>query len=308
MLAQQNQASPLDFFKNNLPRKAYSCDDYSDNKVRYINEALKKQHLQYNEFNATKWLIYDIDRATCPDEIREDKLAPEPTLFVSNPSNRHAHLFYLLKTPVHQNASSSPKAIRFAAAVDCGMAHTLDSDRGYAGLLAKNASHQKWEVLPTVASSYDLHELAEYVDTSLIDQLSNNPAEYGLGRNCIAFDSLRKWAYKAIRQGYPEHEQWTRACEQRALMINNQLSSPLDRAEIMHIAKSVAKFTARNFSKQGFSEWQSTQGKKGGIAKGKAYDNKRTQARLLRARGLSIRAIAEELQCSKTSVQKWCTK
>lgn len=299
----------LDLFSNHLPDKTRCCDDFDvDNKVRYLEKAIKKRYLQPNDFNSRQWLVYDIDRATCPDEIREDRLAPEPTIFVSNPKNRHAHLFYLLKTPVHQNANSSQKAIQFASAVDCGLAMKLDADLGYAGLLAKNALHQQWQVLHTVPQAYELNELAECVDTTLLNQLAKKPLEYGLGRNCIMFDDLRSWSYKAIRQGYPAFEQWCNAVLQRAEMINARFEQPLPFNELKHIAKSVAKWTNQHFSAQGFSQWQSTQGKKGGIAKGKAYEDKRTQARLLRAKGLSIRAIAEELQCSKTSVQKWCTK
>lgn len=296
----------LELFNSHLPTKTRCCDDFDvDSKVRYIEKAIKKRYLQPNDFNSRQWLVYDVDRPTCPYEIRHDRLAPEPTIFVSNPKNRHAHLFYLLKTPVHQNANSSQKAIQFASAVDCGLAMKLDADLGYAGLLAKNALHCDWEVLHTVPQAYELHELAESVDTTLLNKLAKKPLEYGLGRNCILFDDLRQWSYKAIRQGFPAFEQWLAAVEQRAAMINLQFEQPLPHNELKHIAKSVAKWTNTNFSAQGFRQWQSNNGKRSGIARAKLNEDKRTQARLLRQKGLTIQAIADDLSVNKSSVSRW---
>lgn len=301
----------LDLFTNHLPAKARSCDNFDvDNKVRYLAQALKKRYIQPNDFNSRQWLVYDIDRPTHPDEIRHDCLAPEPTIFVSNPKNRHAHLFYLLNTPVHQNADSSQRALRFAAAVDCGMALKLDADMAYAGLLAKNAAHEHWEVLHTVPQAYELNELAGYVDTNILQSSAANLPAYGLHRNYTIFEGLRKWAYKAIRQGYPAFEQWDRAVLTRALALNMAMHKrdipSLPEQEIEHIAKSVAKFTHRNFSQAGFSQWQAAQGAKGGVAKGKAYGDKRIKARLLRLQGNTYQSIADQIGASKRSIITWC--
>lgn len=300
----------LDLFTNHLPIKARSCDDFDvDNKVRYLAQALTKRYIQPNDFNSRQWLVYDIDRPTHPDEIRHDCLAPEPTVFVSNPKNRHAHLFYLLKTPVHQNADSSQRALRFAAAVDCGMALKLDADMAYAGLLAKNAAHAHWEILHTVPQAYELNELAGYVDTSILQSSAANLPEYGLHRNYTIFEGLRQWAYKAIRQGYPAFEQWHRAVLTRALALNvamHQRDVPsLPEREIEHIAKSVAKFTHSNFSQAGFSEWQAVQGSKGGKAKGKAYEDQRLKATLMLKQGLKKKKIAELLGVHANTITNW---
>lgn len=296
----------LELFNSHLPTKTRCCDDFDvDNKVRYIEKAIKKRYLQPNDFNSRQWLVYDIDRPTDPYEIRHDRLAPEPTIFVSNPKNRHAHLFYLLKTPVHQNANSSQKAIQFASAVDCGLAMKLDADLGYAGLLAKNALHRDWEVLYTVPTAYELHELAECVDTTLLNSLAKKPLEYGLGRNCIMFDDLRQWSYKAIRQGYPVFEQWYNAVLQRAEMINARFEQPLAFNELKHIAKSVAKWTNQHFSAQGFIDWQSNNGKLSGIARLKQSEDKRTQAFEMLANGYKKKDIASVLGVHANTITNW---
>ncbi|MGK3296044.1 hypothetical protein ACSLNR_30290, partial [Escherichia coli] len=65
-------------------------------------------------------------------------------------------------------------------------------------------------------------------------------ADYGLGRNCILFDKTRKWAYRAIRQGWPAFSQWLEAVIQRVEMYNASLPVPLSLAECRAIGKSIA--------------------------------------------------------------------
>lgn len=296
----------LKLFESHLPKKSRSCDDFDvDNKVRYITEAIKKRYIQPNDFNSTQWLVFDIDRSVCPDSIRNDYLAPEPTVFVRNPANGHAHLFYLLKTPVHQNSHSSQKAVQFVAAVEYGLAIKLDADMSYVGMLAKNALHADWEVLYTVPQAYELYELAESVDTTVLNTPLKERLNYGLSRNCSMFDAVSKWAYKAIRQGWPDYNQWYKAVLSRTEMLNRQLEKPMEYAEYKHIAKSIAKWTHAKFSKQGFSDWQAAQGKKGGIAKGKKNADKRIQAYHMRSNGLTQQAIADALQVNQSTVGRW---
>jgi Predicted transcriptional regulator len=299
----------LKLFQEHLPKKSRSCDDFDvDNKVRYITEAIKKRYIQPNDFNSTQWLVFDIDRPVCPDSIRNDNLAPEPTVFVRNPKNGHAHLFYLLKTPVHKNSHSSQKALQFAAAVEYGLAIKLDADMGYVGLLAKNALHADWEVLHTVPQAYELHELAESVDTTVLNTPLKQRLEYGLHRNVTMFDEVSKWAYKAIRQGWPDYNQWHKAVLSRTEMLNRQLKKPMDYAEYKHIAKSIAKWTHAKFSKQGFAEWQSNNGKRSGEARAKKNEDKRIQAHQMRSNGLKQQAIAEALGVSQSTIAKWLKK
>ncbi|EGZ6384543.1 primase C-terminal domain-containing protein, partial [Salmonella enterica] len=80
-------------------------------------------------------------------------------------------------------------------------------------------------------------------------------ADYGLGRNCTLFDKTRKWAYRAIRQGWPEYGQWMLACVERATAYNMQFSAPLDEKEVISIAKSISKWTYSKFTQQSFDEY-----------------------------------------------------
>ncbi|MCP5995662.1 primase C-terminal domain-containing protein, partial [Klebsiella pneumoniae] len=86
-------------------------------------------------------------------------------------------------------------------------------------------------------------------------------------------DKTRKWAYRAIRQGWPEYEQWLKACLERANAYNLRFMSPMDESEVFGIARSVAKWTYNNMSESSFisfvekthsKEIQSKRGASGG--------------------------------------------
>lgn len=296
----------LEIFKDHLPQKAYSCDQFDvDNKVRQLEYAIKKRYIQPNDFNSTAWLVFDIDRATCPDEIKHDRLAPEPTVFVQNRANQHAHLFYLLRKPVHQNKHSSQDAIKFAAAVQYGLAVKLDADLGYAGLLAKNALHEHWRVIETMPYAYELHELGESVDLKLLNTKIKDRPEYGLGRNCILFDKVSQWSYRAIRQGWPDYEQWHKAVLARTEMLNHKFTTPMLYNEYKHIAKSIANWTHSNLSKQGFAKWQSNNGKRSGMARAKKSEDKRIQAIEMLANGYKKKDIASVLDVHQNTITNW---
>lgn len=331
-------SAAIELFKNNLPKKAYSCDVFElDNKVRYLKYALDKKYIQPNNFNSRKWLIYDIDNPISIYDIYDAGL-PIPTLFVSNPANGHAHAFYMLKKEVHLNSFSSQKAMRFAANVDKAMGLALGADFGYAGLLAKNAIHQTWEVQTIIDSeiSYDLNDFLEYkaISENLQPLNSNEDFDfaYGLGRNCIVFEQLRKWSYKAIRQGWPEYERWREAVYQRGLMINLSLKTdrfflmkirevtgkeiqsiePLPEREVWHIATSIARFTDKRFSAAGFSAVQAERGRRGGkVSKGggrKPLEQEViNQIILMNSLGYTQREIVDRLKISHYSVNKYLT-
>ena len=63
-------------------------------------------------------------------------------------------------------------------------------------------SHQRiW-----TKEAYELNYLAEFVD---LRPLTTTEKEYGLGRNCSLFDTVRHWAYSAIREHRGKTwEQW----------------------------------------------------------------------------------------------------
>lgn len=301
--------SQLELFNWSLPQKIQCASNlpskhdssYCDNKVRYKKDAIKHLYLRPNTFNSISWLIFDIDRPTSVHELTDDMGAPDPTLFVQNPQNHHAHVLYYIDTAVHKNKHSSQKALKFLKAVENGLIDKLQSDVGFNGSLGKNPLNSHWKVQDTYGVAYDLQNLSEYVDLN-----AANISDTDLGKNVTIFQDVSKWAYKAIRQGYPRYEQWYIAVLQRVEMLNAQYAREgLPYGEYKHIAKSIATWTHRNFSEQGFAEWQSIQGKKGGISKGKAYEDKRTQAFEMLANGCKKKDIASVLDVHANTITNW---
>lgn len=190
-----------------------------------------------------------------------------------NKANGHAHLLYALKTAVRTAPDGKIKPLKYAAAVESALREKLGADVGYSGLICKNPNHDSWQLAVWQPELYTLDWLADSLDLNSANDKTILP-DYGLGRNCTLFDKTRKWAYRAIRQGWPEYNYWLEACFQRAEGYNLQFSQPLSRNEVIGIAKSIAKWTNKYFSEETFSSYvkrshtsslQSARGRIGGV-------------------------------------------
>ncbi|RMD08408.1 replicase, partial [Klebsiella pneumoniae] len=157
---------------------------------------------------------------------------------------------------------------------------------------------------------YDLAWLSDYLDLSSYNGRKSLP-EYGLGRNCTLFEKTRLWAYKAIRQGWPDYPEWLAACVDRASGYNAQFEQPLPANEVRHTAKSIAKWTHQHLSPAGFREEQARRGAKGGkVSKGggrpsnsgKDKSDLLPEVLRLKAQGYTNRDIADDLQISPSTV------
>lgn len=297
-------------FEELAVKKPWCSDDLSYG-LRVLPKAiaLKKKYIQPNGPTHKYWVCIDVDREGAGVDW-EDRGAPEPSIIVINPENKHAHLMYLLETPVRVASDGSGAALRYLAAVENALVEKVSGDRGYSGLIVKNPLHPAWQTIASGrATGYDLNELCEWVDLSNVPKKrKNRQADYGLGRNCNLFDGLREWAYKAIRQGWPTYNRWLEAVTVRAVGINAGFNTPLAPNEVLQVAKSVAKWTYKNVTEHGFSEWQAVQGRKGGKAKGAAYADKAALAIKMRSEGKAQTTIAAELGVSRMSVSRWLNR
>lgn len=218
------------------------------------------------------WLGFDVDRAGAAIDW-SDRNAPAPTLTITNPDNGHAHLLYALETSIRTAPDGKMKPLRYAAAVENALRKKLEADAGYSGLICKNPNHCQWKIAVWQPSLYTLDWLADFLELSAVNDKEIVPG-YGLGRNCTLFDKTRKWAYRAIRQGWPDYEQWLKACYERASAYNLQFDSPLADNEVKGISKSIAKWTHGNFSEDSFSSYvkkthtSEIQSKRGRLSKG----------------------------------------
>ena len=260
----------LELFNERLPHKPYFSDDlHFGVRIAGKERAILAKYIQFNQPHAMFWLGFDVDRAGAAIDW-SDRNAPSPTLTITNPENGHSHLLYALKTSIRTAPDGKMKPLKYAAAIENALRKKLDADACYSGLICKNPNHNYWKIAVWQPELYTLDWLADSLDLSSA-QNEKIVADYGLGRNCTLFDKTRKWAYRAIRQGWPEYEQWLPACYERAKAYNLQFALPLDENEVMGIAKSIAKWTISNLCKESFgdyirkthtSEIQSKRGKK----------------------------------------------
>jgi len=267
----------LELFNDRLPHKPYFSDDlHFGVRIAGKERAILAKYIQFNQPHALFWLGFDVDRIGAAIDW-SDRNAPAPTLTITNPENGHAHLLYALETSIRTAPDGKMKPLRYAAAVENALRKKLGADTGYSGLICKNPNHSHWKIAVWQPELYMLDWLADSLDLNAAND-KEIVADYGLGRNCSLFDKTRKWAYRAIRQGWPEYDQWLQACYERASAYNLQFSAPLDENEVNGIAKSIAKWTFKNFTKESFEEFvfrthdslsQSIRGRKGGVIGGK---------------------------------------
>ena len=247
----------LQTYQQSLPWHGFGTDELKTG-VRLLEaiELAKRAYVQHNPKHSVKWLVYDVDRETAATDWLDSWTAP-PNILVVNRDNGHAHLFYGLETPVHDYAGASEKALRYLAAVDIALTNRLEADPGYAKLLSKNPLRSdRWAVVIVRAELYTLDQLAVYVDPKQLDRRRKVDA-VGLGRNCVLFEDLRRWAYRERRkeQQYLSEDMFHEAVRDRAHGINAAFNPPLPHAELRHTAKSVARWTWRRMSREGFLDW-----------------------------------------------------
>lgn len=226
---------------------------------------------------------------------------PRPNILVGNPDNGHAHLLYGLEVPVRKAPDAQLKPLRYAAAVERALLAKVEGDYGYAGLICKNPLHPHWIVQTPQEFPYSLTWLADYVDLRTFDARTRAD-DYGLGRNCTVFNSLRQWAYRN-RRHFDSFEAWKLACLERAIGYNT-FPAPLPFNEIKATVKSVSRWVWQNrsFTTQGFSALQAQRGRKSGDARRKKAHAK--QQLLFGYDGLPSSVVASMTGVSARTVRR----
>jgi len=306
--------SQIELFQDTArwPRKPYCSEDLQYGlKICTLLQAIQHPFIQANPPHLRCWAIFDVDRPGA-GLAWEDANLPPPSWAAVNRANGHAHLVWGLSAPVLVDSEDMRQApLRYLCAVESALRAKLDADEGYSGLITKNPAHPLWKTLRGPQLHYDLGELADYLDLPK-HAPKRKPQEIGLGRNVTLFDWLRQYAYRHIRH-YKTVERnfvvWQSHLNNKALERNCDFRNPLDEREVWAIVKSVSKWVWRKFDIQAsdarFSALQAHRGQRSGQARLAASEDKRISARLMAAKGMSSRAIAEELGVSKSAVARW---
>jgi hypothetical protein len=262
------------------------------------------------------YFFFDIDRAEAVMAWHDANL-PMPYWTAQTLKNGHAHICYKLEIPLCTSELASQKAISYAAKIQAGLANKLGADVGYSHLITKNPFHPDWRTTFWTERAYTLDYLADFVE--LPKKLSKKQEVSGLGRNCTLFDTVRKWAYTAVRDYLHHHSSltWEKAVLTHLEALNGEFQEPLPYSEIKATAKSIANYCWRKFSHAGFSEWQSNNAQranakgacsKGGKARSQQFNDLRQQALQLHIQGMNNTKIAEHLNVSRKTITRWINK
>ncbi|WP_179991741.1 MULTISPECIES: replication initiation protein [unclassified Acinetobacter] len=267
-------------FISQMPMKPYCSDDLSNGlRIRKKEKALEMLYIQANQPAIQTCLLFDLDEENCFYKFEEVNL-PVPHFITKSPKSGRCHYGYILKNGVCKTQQAKLKPLRYASAVENSIANRLGSDPNYVGLITKNPLNSHWSPWWSGAELYDLDYLADFVD---LNQPKSVKAEnYGLGRNVNLFDDLRAWSYKRVLgfKSSSSFEQWMKEVERQAINLNavcNQ-QNPLPFNEIKATARSIGKWTWKNFDVAKFSEIQSARGKKN---LGKKKNNYKKQSEIL---------------------------
>lgn len=298
------------------PKRPYCTDDFAAGlRIRSLAQALQYSYIQPNPPHLRVWLVFDVDRPAGAFAW-EDAGLPPPSWTSTNQQNGHAHLVYGLSAPVLVSGLGARDApMRYLCAIEAMMGARLQADMGYSGLITKNPQHPLWMLQRGPRLAYDLGELAEYLPGLEKYRPTRKAQEVGLGRNVALFDAVRKWAYTRVREfkggGLAAWNQWLALTNTTALVRNADFANPLDGREVWHVAKSVATWTYRHFdveaSDKRFSGLQAHRGRKSGEARLAASEDKRSSARLMRSKGMTLQAVADELGVPLSTIGRWCS-
>ena len=267
-----------DFYEK-LPKKPYCSDDLGHGVIiRPKSTAIQKQYIQHNPPCLITSLVFDIDRSDAYFAWSDANL-PTPTWIAKNRQNNHAHVGYMLATPVCTTHRARQNVIEYLAKIEQAYSLALGADRGYTGLITKNPCHGAWENHIFGVEPYELNYLADFVE---LQELKTDLKEVsGLGRNCMMFDTVRKWAYKAIREHRGStFDVWLGEVLKMAINANGAFIEPLPYSEVKATAKSIARYCWKKdgYHYQEFIDRQSRKGALGGkkSKRGCQNDSERT--------------------------------
>jgi hypothetical protein len=309
-----NKAFQVRFYQS-LPHKPYCMQEIPGySLIRPKDVAIGMPYIQYNPPCLVASLVFDVDRKDAYFSWSDANL-PQPNWISRNPENYHAHVGYMLQTPVCITEHARQKIIRYLAKIQAAYTKALGADRGFSGLITKNPLSTEWENHIFHVQPYELGYLADFVELAEIKKSDLEVS--GLGRNCIMFDLVRFWAYEAIRDlsegGY---DSWYTEVLKVAINTNSGFTVPLPYSEVKATATSIARWVWRNHGEAvaTFLQRQVDKGRKGGLksdsshggkARSAMYSDLRQEAFKLHVNGVSNSKIAEQLKVSRRTVIRW---
>jgi len=309
------------------PRRPYCSADVKTYglHIRPLAQAAAHKYVQINPPAQIQYLIFDVDHAAGAWAWESDGLPP-PAWTVTG-SSGHGHIVYRLARSVCKSQAARQAPQRWAKALYLALRSRMRADPSYSRHVTRSPLHpgaHVWTGPDSARAGYDLGYLAEFVARELAAPAPEPEPEPepGHGRNRTLFDTLRVWAYVAVRayvrsSDASSAERFAEHALQHALERNSDLfaTRALSYNEVKQTAKSVARWTWRHAqeavaaSDARFSAVQAARGRAGGAASGEsrraASADLRAQACGLHAAGRTQAQIALALDVQQSTVSRW---
>ncbi len=233
--------------------------------IRNKAKALEMLYLQANQPAIQTCLLFDLDKKNSFYTFEKVGL-PIPHFITKTPKTGRCHYGYMLKAGVCKTQQARLKPLKYAAAVEMAMAKKLKADLGFAGLITKNPLNDHWSPFWSGADLYDLDYLADFVDLEKPQIQEKKSEAYGLGRNVNLFEDLRQYAYRTVLnfKKISTFEKFENELLLKAQGLNTFCNplNPLQYKELKATARSIARWTWKNFDSHTFSLIQSSRGAK----------------------------------------------
>jgi len=319
MLIQEQEKTQLELFADNLPNKPYCTDEKGWLMIRNKATAVKKKYIQHNQPSMLHWLVYDCDYPGALEYVGDNHL-PAPNIVATNPRNGNSHLYYRLADPVCTSSLAHRKPLALLAKINYVLCEKLKADAGYGGFISKNVLHKHWQAQEVHQNPWNFSDFLDWID--IPKRLPKKAKTEGLGRNCTLFEMARFWAYSEVLSyriagsfgGF--YDAVFNYCE----TVNSSFRSPLNFSEVKSTAKSIAGWTWKNYVSAGSKsdeDWskyvaethtsdiqrerQSMQVE----SRREATREARQQAKEMKAKGSTQKAIADVLGVNQATISRW---
>ncbi|AZA10340.1 replication initiation protein [Corynebacterium pseudopelargi] len=256
-------------------------------------KALTLAYIEANPLVLQSLIITDHDGGMA-DELPGLLGLPAPSWTALNPHTNSGHIVYALAAPVCLTDAANRRPIRLLARIESGLATILEGDPAFTGRITKNPlSETHLPIWGEDQHRYGLKELATALSNlGALPRYDDHKAltTSGVGRNVDLFDYLRKWAYTR-RGSYQDQAEWEAIVLDRATLrnedkiANDYTRGALNHNEVIHIARSVARWTWRNIAPIPTDEWlkqkQAERGRKSANKRWGKNDAKKTVKKLI---------------------------
>ncbi len=312
----------IDLAINRMSGRMFAADDYSKGCFPYWRpDALAKRHVQFNRKHNVSVLIFDVDRCDAGLAWERHGLPP-PTWIATNRDNGHAHLAYVLDTPVLRTYEKSRKPVWLLEVVTKAMTAALDADRSYQHFLTKNPLHPDWSVV-AINKTYSLPELCDWIPDRFLHAASSQPG-FSIAGDASLEDSSFPRAFQICRNLM--YRNWRRvAQEMRATgrsgtledLTMEALADPstgelrLKKEHARQVIQRVSQWAEAKYDEKVadylLRERQSRRGKKSARVRRDARGAKIEEAvRTLREAGMAVtqKAVADLAGCCQSLISK----